>query len=210
MTMESFLIKMAGVNKNFSNNIFNPNDNEQIKLWYEIIRDINDDIFGKAIIKLMCNERFAPNIATIRQYCAEVGAPIQVDDTEGWGLVMQSVRNYGYMRADEALKSLPQSVREAVKNIGGFQMICETDEPDVVRGQFNRAMAAVNTRDRASRKTSTGLKQAILQLNNTADDEIKYITEHWQRSSEEVVKDGMDTVEEVLERMGLRNAKDEV
>ena len=212
MTMQNFLIKMAGVNKNFSNNIFNPKDNEQIKLWYEMLKDIEDDVFEKAIIKLMCNEKFAPNIHIIRTYCAEVAAPIQVDDTEGWGLVMQSVRNYGYMRAEEALQSLPQPVKEAVMRIGGFRMICESDEPDVIRGQFNRAMAAINTRDRSERKTAIGLKQAIFQINNnnTSENEIKYIETNWQRSSEDVVKSGIESVEEVMRNMGLRGGKDEI
>lgn len=197
-------MQMAALSKNFSNNIFNPNDKEQVKLWYGVLQDIDDETFSKAIIKLMCSEKFAPNIHVIRTYCAEVAAPIQVDDTEGWGLVMQSVRKYGYMRAEEALQSLPASVREAVMRIGGFQMICESEEPDVIRGQFNRAMAAINSRDRESRKTAIGLKKALCQIGLESESEIKYIEENWKRSSEEDTKLGIEQVEEVLKRMGLR------
>lgn len=197
---------MAGLNMNFTNNVFDPSNKEQRKFWYELLKDIDDHIFAQAVIKIVSIERFAPNIAVIRQYCAEVGAPIQIEDTEGWGYVMKSIRNYGYTRPEEAIASLPPTVREAVRHMGGFRMICESEEPEVLRGQFNRAMAGINARERAARKTAQGLQNAMFQIGDTGA-ETKYIGLQHEASGEDETKEGIESIEEVLRKMGLRNAK---
>lgn len=197
------MLQMAALNKNYTHNVFNPADKEQRRLWYEILKDIPDGVFAEAVLKIMCNEVFAPNIAKLRNYCAEVAAPIQTDDTEAWGLVVVAIRHYGYYRAEEALKSLPKPVREAVTRVGGIKMICESENSDVIRGQFNKAMTAVNNRDRVARNTSVGLMNALNQI-SCSTEPLKIEYEKWERSDKETNNNGIETIEEVLKNLGLR------
>ncbi|PHV69551.1 hypothetical protein CS063_15000 [Sporanaerobium hydrogeniformans] len=161
MTSKTFSTGMAALSKNYTKCVFNPNDKEMAKMWYALLKHIEDEVFMKAVEKILLNEIFAPNLATISKYCSEVAAPLEADDTEGWGMVIKAINNFGYMRAEEAMSSLPYTVRQAVERVGGFMMICQCEEPDVIRGQFNKAMAAINQRERTTRREKVGLLSAL-------------------------------------------------
>ena len=140
------------------------NNKTQMSVWYEMLCDLEIQFALLAIKKMAMTEHFAPSIAKIRENYSNVTNPKRVDDNEGWGLVMKAVRNYGYMRADEAMESLPQEVRTAVEHMGGFEMICESEEPDVLRGQFFRAMQGVNSRNKENNQLSLEMQQVMEQL----------------------------------------------
>ena len=192
---------MAALSKNYSRNVFNPTDKDMVDLWFKMLEHYEDDVFVAAIKKIMLNEVFAPNLAIISKYCSEVAAPIEADDAEGWGLVVKAINTYGYMRPKEAMDSLPPTVRKAVEYMGGFKLICESEEPDVIRGQFNKCMAAINQRERADRREKNGLMQAI---ENKVEEPIKLECTEWKRSSEEVVKEGIKKISEAFSSIGIQ------
>lgn len=195
MNHKVFGAGMAALSKNYSKCVFNPNDTEMAKMWFGLLQHIDDEVFMKAVEKILLNEVFAPNLATISKYCSEVAAPLEADDTEGWGLVIKAINNYGYMRAEEAMNSLPYTVRQAVERVGGFLMICQCEELDVIRGQFNKAMAAINQRERTARRERTGLF-AALELENKYEEtklieskEVKYVDVDFNIGQCKILKD---------------------
>lgn len=207
MKLETFMKYMAALSMNYSKDFFNPKDKDQRDIWYNMLKDIPDDIFAKGIVKLMSIEVFTPKIADIRRYCAEVAAPILVDDTEAWGLVTEAIRKYGYMREQEAIQSLPKTVREAVMRVGGYQCICSAENTGVIRGQFNKVMEAINTRDKTARNTSSGLNNALLQLSCTEEPlSLEDVT--YTRSKAEITAYGMQSIRDTLASQGLLQAYD--
>lgn len=194
---------MAVLSKNYSKNIFNPKDIDMVDLWFMMLEHYEDNVFITAIQKIMRNEIFAPNLATISKYCSEVAAPVEVDDTEGWGVVVKAINKYGYMRAEEAMKSLPYTVKKAVERVGGLEMICSCEEPDVIRGQFNRAMAAINQAERTRRREKSGLVQALA-LVNKQEEPLKIESKEFKRSSTSVTENGLQQIDQVLKELGLR------
>ena len=196
---------MAVLSKNYSKNIFNPKDTDMADLWFMMLEHYEDNVFISAIKKIMLNEIFAPNLATISKYCSEVAAPVEVDDTEGWGIVVKAINKYGYMRAEEAMNSLPYTVRQAVERVGGLEMICSCEEPDVIRGQFNRAMAAINQAERTRRREKSGLVQALA-LTNRQEEQFKIESQERKRTSKTVAQEGMQQIDQVLKAIGLRRA----
>ena len=196
---------MAVLSKNYSKNIFNPKDTDMVDLWFMMLEHYEDNVFISAIKKIMLNEIFAPNLATISKYCSEVAAPVEVDDTEGWGIVVKAINKYGYMRAEEAMNSLPYTVRQAVERVGGLEMICSCEEPDVIRGQFNRAMAAINQAERTRRREKNGLVQALA-LTNRQEEQFKIESKEHKRTSKTVAQEGMQQIDQVLKAIGLRRA----
>ncbi len=205
MMYETYIKYMAVLSKNYSKNIFNPKDIDMVDLWFMMLEHYEDSVFIAAIQKIMLNEIFAPNLATISKYCSEVAAPVEVDDTEGWGIVVKAINKYGYMRAEEAMNSLPYTVRKAVERVGGLEMICSCEEPDVIRGQFNRAMAAINQAERTRRREKSGLIQA-LSLSNEQEEPLKLESKEFKRSSTSVIENGLQQIDQVLKELGLRRA----
>ncbi len=203
MMYETYIKYMAVLSKNYSKNIFNPKDIDMVDLWFMMLEHYEDNVFISAIQKIMLNEIFAPNLATISKYCSEVAAPVEVDDTEGWGIVVKAINKYGYMRAEEAMKSLPYTVKKAVERVGGLEMICSCEEPDVIRGQFNRAMAAINQAERTRRREKSGLVQA-LSLANAQEEPLKLESKEFKRSSAGVNENGLQQIDQVLKELGLR------
>lgn len=203
MMYETYIKYMAVLSKNYSKNIFNPKDIDMVDLWFMMLEHYEDNVFISAIQKIMLNEIFAPNLATISKYCSEVAAPVEVDDTEGWGIVVKAINKYGYMRAEEAMKSLPCTVRQAVERVGGLEMICSCEEPDVIRGQFNRAMAAINQAERTRRREKSGLVQALA-LTNRKQQPLQLESKDFKRSSTSVTEKGLQQIDQVLKEIGLR------
>lgn len=171
------------------------NNAELLNMWYKALQHFDDEQFIEVTKKIMLNEIFAPNLATLAKYCSEIVAPL-VDDTEGWGLVIKAVNAYGYMRPEEAMNSLPHTVRKAVEYMGGFKLICESEEPDVIRGQFNKCMAAVNQRERTARREKNGLMAAVALMNS--EEPLKIELEEWKRSGTEETNKGLEKVHEAL------------
>ena len=198
MTWGTYISHMAILSKNYSKNIFNPKDEDMVNLWFKMLEHYEDETFIKAIKKIMLNEIFAPNLATISKYCSEIEAPV-MDDAEGWGIVVKAINTYGYMRPKEAMDSLPPTVRKAVEYMGGFKIICESENPDVTRGQFNKCMATLNQRERAERREKNGLMQAV-SLMNSEEETLQIEYKEWNRSSEDVVNEGLAKVHEVLRK----------
>lgn len=205
MRYETYIKYMAVLSKNYSKNIFNPKDIDMVDLWFMMLEHYEDNVFITAIQKIMLNEIFAPNLATISKYCSEVAAPVEVDDTEGWGIVVKAINKYGYMRAEEAMNSLPYTVRKAVERVGGLEMICSCEEPDVIRGQFNRAMAAINQAEKTRRREKSGLIQALA-LTNRQEEQPKIEIKEHKMTSKTVVQEGMQQIDQVLKEIGLRRA----
>lgn len=150
----------------FPNIKLNTEDSLQMDLWYGMVKDLNFDITKLAIAKMVTDEQYTPSnvIGTIRKYYAEVRGTTPIADTDGYGLVQNAIRCYGYARPEEALASLPMNVREAVAACGGWLQICISEEPENMRAQFNRAMASVNARNNASNRLNLAVRTNIERL----------------------------------------------
>ena len=180
-----------------------PDNRELLNMWYKTLQHYTDEQFIEATKKIMLNETFPPKLDTFARYCSEIAAPVEVDDTEGWGIVVKAINKYGYMRAEEAMNSLPYTVRQAVERIGGIEMICSCEEPDVIRGQFNKTMAAINQAEKTRRREKSGLIQALA-LANTQEEPLKLESKEFKRSSTSVTKNGLQQIDQVLKEIGLR------
>jgi hypothetical protein len=139
---------------------FDPEDDLMRSVWYAQLEDMEDNLAGMAIKKVIATCEFV-SIRAIRQAYADVACPVSVDNEEGWGMVERAINHYGYMRPSEALESLPETVRQAAKYMGGFQSICQAENKEVIRGQFNKALSAINARAREKAVMGSTLVEQI-------------------------------------------------
>lgn len=143
MTVTTFEKLMSILRASFTNFKMDPEkDKDAYKIWFGELAYMDDAKSVLAIKKVISTCDFV-TIKNIKQAYADVDMPMQIDDEEGWGLVEKAIRNYGYMRAEEAMASLPSQVQKAITYMGGFQSICEAEKKEVIRGQFNKAMESL-------------------------------------------------------------------
>lgn len=144
MTEQEFDKIRAGIKSAYPAHNVMP-DVFSIRLWYRMLGDLDYKLCETAVLELAATLKFPPSIAEIREKCAEY-TTIEADDSgEAWGLVQQAIRNYGYYRAEEALASLPETVRQAVNRIG-FREICEDDNIAATRAHFMQIHKAIADR----------------------------------------------------------------
>lgn len=158
--------------KAFMNFKFNIKDEELVDIWFNELAYMDDAKAVLAVKKVISTCDFV-TIKNIKQAYAEMDMPVQIDTEEGWGLVERAIRNYGYPRADEAMASFPSQVQKAVSYMGGFQSICEAEKKEVIRGQFNKAMASANMRTKLNATLGRPLVEQISFYQNQVELEEK-------------------------------------
>ena len=181
----------------------------QMSVWYDNLIDLDATKLALATKKMIATYEF-PSIKNLRQSYADIDMPIRVDAEEGWGLVEKAIRNYGYMRAEEAMQSLPAQVQRAVQYVGGFLSICEAENVSVIRGQFNKAMESAIRSTREEKSLGVDLIGQIKQYNlqNEAKDKIQleikedaYLDINERNQDEETLR-SMSNVRDILNSLG--------
>lgn len=119
---------------------------ESMELWYAELKDLDYQIAVGALRRHVQSSPYIPKISDIRQNVADI-----VTNDEGWSKgyadMMMAVRRFGYMQERLALDSMDPLTREATRRIG-WRTICESDNPEVIRGQFRMVYEQVASRNR--------------------------------------------------------------
>lgn len=117
-----------------------------MKVWYRMLGDLDYKIAENAIAEHISMSPFPPSISDIRTKYAERLNKIP-DWGEAWGKVNKAIQRYGSYREAEAMESLDDITREAVKRIG-FRDLCTADQENLEtnRAQFRDIYKAVAKR----------------------------------------------------------------
>ena len=181
----------------------------QMSVWYDNLIDLDATKLALATKKMITTYEF-PSIKNLRQSYADIDMPIHVDAEEGWGLVEKAIRNYGYMRCEEAMQSLPAQVQKAVQYVGGFLAICEAENVSVIRGQFNKAMESAIRSTREEKSLGVQLTDQIKKYNlqNEQKDKLQieikediYFDINERNQDPETLK-SMANVRDILNKLG--------
>lgn len=121
-----------------------PSD-ENKKVWYSMLKDLEYPICQNAIMQIIATSKFPPSIAEIREKYAEMVSLPVADSGQAWEEVMRAIQYYGAIRELEAVASLSEPVRKAVKIIG-FRNLCFSENIAVERAQFFRVYETVEKR----------------------------------------------------------------
>lgn len=117
-------------------------------LWREMLADMPYEVAEAALLKVLATTKFWPTMAEIREAALTITGQQGLTPAEAWALVEQANERYGYYRAAEGMRSLPPLVQTVVRALGGFQEICSSEEPAVVRGQFLKMYEQYAARER--------------------------------------------------------------
>lgn len=110
-----------------------------LKAWRAMFQDMSEQDFLNAITRfVMETPKLYPGdnwVAQVRQLAKPTLPETEGDCIE---LAFEAVSQFGYMREPEAMNWIETKsplIAACVQRIG-FQMICKSEEPDVIRGQL--------------------------------------------------------------------------
>ena len=120
---------------------------EAMDVWFALLYDLDYKILSKALQKHMLTNKFKPTVAELREIYADLICPAISDWSEGWEKVSRAIGHYGMYRTEEAMESLDEVTREAVKRLG-FQNICLSENIVADRAWFAEIYQAIQQRKR--------------------------------------------------------------
>ena len=131
-----------------------------VEVWHRILGDLDFSITKKALMKWVSIEKYPPTPADIRGIIADSRMVNKLTSEEAWRLIMDAVRKYGYTSKDEALQSLPDTVRTIVRRFG-WDYFCQMpiEDTSTYYAQFRNAYAAIVLKEKESLQIPDSLKQ---------------------------------------------------
>ncbi len=108
-------------------------DENSLKVWYELLKDLNDADFVKAIKEIAQNSTRFPSIAEIRKKAESAKVlPAEL----AWEKLHDAIHEYGYYREP----TFDDPILEKSKRSMGWQTLCDmrVDQVAYVRAQFLR------------------------------------------------------------------------
>lgn len=149
-----------------------PND-AAMTLWYKQLHDIPYPVAEAALDKWVATNKWSPSIADIREMASTV-ADGEIDDWgPAWEKVLYAVKRHGLYGQVEAMESLDELTRKAVRGVG-FRDICLSENISVERANFRTIYQSLVDREKTQRQMSQGLKVTI---NRLQAGENKYLIE---------------------------------
>ena len=144
---------------------FYPRDNmlpnmEAMELWYRELSDIPYTVAEAALRKYVSTNKFSPTIADIREMAATVSNGDKPLWSDGWEEVLRAIKMFGSYRETEALQSMTETTRQAVKRMG-FRNICLSENIMAERANFRTIFEQVADRKHKNDQLSTNLVQLI-------------------------------------------------
>lgn len=136
------------------------------KVWYSLLQDLDYTIAQAAIQKYMLINEFPPTIADIRKNAVSVQAGDKKTWSEGWEEVMKAIGNFGSYREEEALESMSEITRKAVKKLG-FRNICLSENITADRANFRTIYEQMAENEYTAKQIPLNLSKLIESIQQT-------------------------------------------
>lgn len=165
MTKDEFKILCKGMKAVYTQSTFLP-DADAFKVWYSLLQDLDYTIAQAAIQKYMLINEFPPTIADIRKNAVSVQAGDKKTWSEGWEEVMKAIENFGSYREEEALESMSEITRKAVKKLG-FRNICLSENITADRANFRTIYEQMAENEYTAKQIPLNLSKLIESIQQT-------------------------------------------
>lgn len=136
------------------------NTDHAIQLWYEMLKDIDYQDLAKGLWKYALENKFPPTISDLRGQSVAIKFGEFSSWEDEWHRVCKTIQNYGYMREQEAIASLPEMTRTIVKRLG-YQYLCSSENPMADRANFRDIYNNMVNKQKDREKLSQPIRQAL-------------------------------------------------
>lgn len=165
MTKEEFTILCKGMKAVYTQSTFLP-DADAFTIWYRLLEDLDYTIAQAAIQKYILTNKFPPTIADIRENAALVQTGDKKTWSDGWEEVMKAIRHFGSYREEEALESMSEITRKAVKKLG-FRNICLSENITADRANFRTIYEQMAENEYTAKQIPLNLSKLIESIQQT-------------------------------------------
>lgn len=159
MTYDEFKILAKGMKAVYTQPTFLP-DADAFNIWYQLLQDIDYKIANAAIQKYMLTSKFPPTIADIREQAASVVNGEKPLWSDGWEEVVRAIKNYGSYGQKEAMESMSDITRMAVRRMGYIDL-CRSENPVADRANFRMIFEQIAEREQKQNQLPVSLKNLI-------------------------------------------------
>jgi len=136
-----------------------------IDLWYRAFKDQEFKTVWLAVEQYIHMSHFPPTIADIRERVVKITHPEPDNSEEKWLEVLEAVRKYGSYNEGDALRSLDDMTRQAVKAIG-YKTICMSENIGVERAHFYKTHKAIVARIHEENIIPKSIIDQVLKIQN--------------------------------------------
>lgn len=159
MNKQEFALFASALRTYYPKESILPNQ-QAAELWYRQLQDLDYKIAEIVLNKWVATNKWSPSIADIREQAAGLTAGAPKDWGDAWESVRNAVRRYGSYREVEALESLDDLTRQAVKRLG-FKSICMSENIAAERANFRMIYEQLEQRAKQDSQIPPRLKKLI-------------------------------------------------
>ena len=159
MILSEWAVLVKGLKSAYTYEKFLP-DADAVKVWFELLKDIDYTVLNMACQQYISTNKFAPTIADLRELCSNVSNGQLPDYGKAWEEVLMAIRKCGMYQEDLALESMSEQTREVVKRMG-FRNLCVSENVAADRANFRMIYEQISQRKKTDMQIPQGVKNAI-------------------------------------------------
>ena len=159
MTKKEFAIFAAALKTYYPREQLLPNS-EAMELWFRQLQDIPYIVAEAALKKWVVTQKWSPSIAEIREMAVTVTAGEKPLWSDGWEEVVRAIKNYGSYGQKEAMESMSEITRMAVRRMGYIDL-CRSENPVADRANFRMIFEQIAEREQKQNQLPVSLKNLI-------------------------------------------------
>lgn len=133
---------------------------QAMELWYRQLQDIPYQIAEIALEKWVATNKWSPTIAEIREMAASIKCGDKPLWSDGWEEVLRAIKSFGSYRETEALQSMTEITRTAVKRLG-FRNLCMSENSTADRANFRMIFEQIADRQHKTQQLPVQLTNLI-------------------------------------------------
>lgn len=159
MTKKEFATFAAALKTYYPKENLLPNS-QAMELWFRQLEDIPYDLAEMALNKWVATNKWSPTIADIREQAASVVSGEKPLWSDGWEEVVRAIKNYGSYGQKEAMESMSDITRMAVRRMGYIDL-CRSENPVADRANFRMIFEQIAEREQKQNQLPVSLKNLI-------------------------------------------------
>lgn len=159
MTKKEFATFAAALKTYYPKENLLPNS-QAMELWFRQLEDIPYDLAEMALNKWVATNKWSPTIADIREQAASVVNGEKPLWSDGWEEVARAIKNYGSYGQKEAMESMSEITRMAVRRMGYIDL-CRSENPVADRANFRMIFEQIAEREQKHNQLPVSLKNLI-------------------------------------------------
>jgi hypothetical protein len=141
-------------------------------MWYIAFKDQEFKTVLLASEKYILTNKFPPTIADIREEVVKILHPTPDNGEQKWFEVLEAVKKYGSYNEPEALASLDEMTRQAVKAIG-YRTICLSEKIGVERAHFFKIYNSMAKKEHDQNIVPKRIIEQIIKIQNVTPKKIE-------------------------------------